>query len=114
VEPDVSADLTTVVGNLLDNALDVLTGRAGAWVELEVRVSDGVVVVTVRDNGPGVESADVFTQGHTTKPQAYPGERGFGLALVRVVCTRRGGDVTVSNDDGAVFVARLALDGSPL
>jgi sensor histidine kinase regulating citrate/malate metabolism len=114
VEPDLSADLTTVVGNLLDNALDVLAGRGGAWVELEVRVWSGAVHVTVRDNGPGVGSAEVFTQGYTTKPQTYPGERGFGLALVRVVCARRDGEITVGNDAGAVFTARLPLNGSPL
>jgi sensor histidine kinase regulating citrate/malate metabolism len=113
VEPDLSADLTTVVGNLVDNALDALAGRSGTWVEVTVGVDRDTVRVTVRDNGPGVTSADVFTQGYTTKPEAYPGERGFGLALVRVVCTRRGGEVTVGNDGGAVFTARLALGGRP-
>ena len=112
VDADVSADLTTVVGNLVDNALDAVSGRPGAWVAVGVRCDDGTVRVTVRDNGPGIQSPDVFTQGYTTKAQTYPGERGIGLALVRVVCSRRGGDVTVHNDGGAVFSARLPGTGS--
>ena len=39
------------------------------------------------------------------------GYRGFGLALTRLVCRRRGGDVTVHNDDGAVFTATLPTSG---
>ena len=45
---------------------------------------------------------------HTAWAAERPdGGRGFGLALTRLVCRRRGGDVTVQNADGAVFTATL-------
>ena len=108
----------TIVGNLLDNALDAAAARptssdGGGWVELELEGGDeGALSITVRDNGPGI-SADhldaVFTPGWTTKPSQQPGGRGLGLALVRHTVTRLGGTITVRNDSdgGAVFQACL-------
>ena len=108
-----SRDLTTVVGNLVDNALDAASetpqGRPPR-VELLVVGEGGDVQVRVLDSGPGVPDGDqVFRQGWSTKTAADEGGRGFGLALVRLVCRRRGGDVTVRNEDGAVFTATLPL-----
>jgi sensor histidine kinase regulating citrate/malate metabolism len=108
IDDDLSRDLTTVVGNLVDNAIDAVTGRPQPRVEVCLREDGDTVTVTVADNGPGVPAADtesVFTQGWTTKSGSAEGGRGFGLALTRLVCRRRGGDVSVRNDGGAVFTA---------
>jgi two-component system, CitB family, sensor kinase len=107
-----SRDLTTVVGNLVDNALDAAATTAGdrnPVVEVLAQERDATIVVTVRDSGPGVPDPErIFRQGWSTKSAAGDGAgRGFGLALTRLVCRRRGGDVTVRNDDGAVFTAVL-------
>jgi sensor histidine kinase regulating citrate/malate metabolism len=51
---------------------------------------------------------EVFRRGITTKDGA--GERGIGLSLVHLVCTRRGGDVTATSDGGSTFSARLPVD----
>ncbi|MGH3363914.1 MAG: ATP-binding protein, partial [Nocardioidaceae bacterium] len=103
VDDDLSRDLTTVVGNLVDNALDAVAGLPDARVEVCLREEAGSVVVTVHDSGPGVAPEDaetVFTQGYTTKTGSSEGGHGFGLALTRLVCRRRGGDVSVRNDGG--------------
>src|SRR5919107_1958817 len=115
VDESLSTDLTTVVGNLVDNALDAVSssqrvGASGGWVEVDLRESDADVVVQVRDSGPGVgaDIADqVFERGFSTKPTDDAVGRGFGLALTGLVCRRRGGEVSVRNEDGAVFTARL-------
>ncbi len=111
---ELSADLVTVVGNLIDNALEAVGSTPDDWVEVDLRQRADVVEVVVSDSGPGIapELADeVFTSGFTTKVAADGGQRGFGLALTRLVCTRRGGDVSVQNGDGAVFRARLPIAG---
>lgn len=67
--------------------------------------------VVVRDSGPGVApelAEEVFEHGFTTKAAAG-GRRGIGLALIRMVCARRGGRVSVRNDEGAVFTAELPV-----
>ncbi|MFG1998595.1 ATP-binding protein [Spirillospora sp. NPDC048911] len=109
VDERLSADLVTVVGNLLDNALDALAGEEGDWVEIEIRADDGAVTVVMRDSGPGVApeiATEVFRRGFTTKA-AQHGQRGLGLALTRQICVRRGGSVDVRNSAGAEFTAVL-------
>ncbi len=110
VDEALSRDLTTVVGNLVDNAIDAVAGRPGARVEVRLSEEDGMVVVRVQDSGQGIDPGDlakIFVQGYSTKTSLSEAGRGFGLALTRLVCLRRGGDVTVANDEGAVFTARL-------
>ncbi len=121
LEPADSADVATVVGNLVDNAVDaagaVDTGAAvdadkEAWVEVELRQDASSVEIVVRDSGPGIApelAHEVFTRGFTTKA-AQGGERGMGLALTRLVCERRGGEVAVANTpEGAMFTASLSV-----
>ncbi|WP_427008329.1 sensor histidine kinase [Pseudarthrobacter sp. H2] len=110
VDEDLSRDLTTVVGNLVDNALDAVTGAPDAAVEVLVDDGGDQLRVVVRDSGPGVLPEDmeaIFRQGFTTKRPTTEGGRGYGLALTRVVCKRRGGQLSVHNDGGAVFTARF-------
>ncbi|MGO4596700.1 ATP-binding protein [Terrabacter sp. 2RAF25] len=110
-----SADVSVVVGNLVDNAIDATATSAGPerWVELTIRQDASAVEVSVVDSGPGVAPdlvTEVFTHGFTTKA-AQAGDRGIGLALTRLICQRRGGEVEVENTpDGARFVARLTVD----
>jgi two-component system CitB family sensor kinase len=107
-----SSDVATVVGNLVDNALDAASTAAQRWVEVGLGLVDGDVDVVVRDSGPGVPPGmerEVFRRGVTTKAGGS-GERGIGLSLVHLVCTRRGGDVTASSAGGSTFTARLPAD----
>ncbi|HEV7981216.1 sensor histidine kinase [Amycolatopsis sp.] len=111
VDEMLSTDLVTVLGNLVDNALDALAGARG-WIEVSVTEDSAGVLVVVRDSGPGVApdiAEEVFRNGFTTKAAAQ-GQRGLGLALTRQTCLRRGGSVQVHNDDGAVFTARLPVE----
>ncbi|MBO1269735.1 sensor histidine kinase [Arthrobacter cavernae] len=110
VDEQLSRDLTTVVGNLVDNAMDAVTGTPEATVRVRLTEEADHVLVTVRDSGPGVapeQMDDIFRRGFTTKAASGDGGRGFGLPLTRLVCLRRGGEVGVHNDNGAVFTARL-------
>lgn len=110
-----SADAAVVVGNLVDNALDAATSvdTADKWVELTIHHDATTLEVAVTDSGPGVApevATEVFTHGFTTKA-AEAGERGIGLALTRLICQRRGGEVDVENTPtGARFVARLTVE----
>jgi sensor histidine kinase regulating citrate/malate metabolism len=109
---DVSADLVTVVGNLVDNALDACRGGVRPRVRLRLRSDDARVTVEVRDNGPGVpeEAKDsIFVRGFSTKGDVAEG-RGIGLALVQLICGQRGGSVTTTRElDETVFRVVLPL-----
>ncbi|HEY1134108.1 MAG TPA: sensor histidine kinase [Nocardioides sp.] len=122
--PVAPRDIVTVVGNLVDNALDAL-GEVPAAAERVVRVTfhpgtpaPGALRVVVEDSGPGLtgsEAAHAFERGWSTKASADaqgPG-RGLGLALVAQVARRHGGDVAVGASPlgGASFTVDLAAGG---
>ena len=107
------ADVTTVLGNLVDNAVDAVAGRPDPWVEVLVRDDGAQVLVRVSDHGPGVPPdlrEEVFVRGYSTKPDAVGG-RGIGLPLVRLISSQRGGSVSVGEapGGGAVFDVVLPL-----
>jgi sensor histidine kinase regulating citrate/malate metabolism len=112
LDPALSADLTTILGNLIDNAIDACRDRSDPQVGVVVESTAGLVRVTVTDNGPGVppELTDrIFARGFSTKPADFAG-RGIGLALVKLICSQRGGRVWLHNGDGAEFVIEVPLE----
>ncbi len=103
-------DLVTVVGNLVDNALDSVAPLGSGWVDVTIRTEDDGVLVQVHDSGPGVDASlvdEIFRDGFTTKVATGTGRRGLGLALVAQAARRLGGRVSVENDDGARFTVFL-------
>jgi sensor histidine kinase regulating citrate/malate metabolism len=111
-------DLVTIVGNLLDNAIDAAaSGEAPRRVSVAASVAPagpgtGELVIRVADTGPGLDPDDVdraFSRGWSTKPAGSLGGRGLGLALVGQAVRRNGGSVDVTRDGGAVFTVRLQL-----
>lgn len=108
VEPDGTTDLVTILGNLIDNAVDA-TGSGGT-VRVRLEHTGPTAVLTVRDDGPGVGARDrerIFEVGVSTKRGQHA--RGIGLALVRQVVTRRGGTIAISEspEGGACFTVTL-------
>ncbi|MEV5386029.1 sensor histidine kinase [Streptomyces sp. NPDC052721] len=106
-------DLVTILGNLIDNAVDAAQGSVRARVTVTAYATAAEVVLRVSDTGPGVDPAHadlVFQRGFSTKP-AEPGGRGLGLALVRQAVNRHEGTLTVAEaeEGGAVFEVRLPL-----
>jgi two-component system CitB family sensor kinase len=102
-----SEDLVTIVGNLIDNALDALAGRVGGRIEVRLATAGERVVLQVRDDGPGIPPealGHVFEPGWSTKPGTGTGRRGLGLALVSTAAARLGGGVRAANDGGAVLI----------
>lgn len=124
-------DVTAVLGNLLDNSITAAVAGTSPhkWVEVEVldehTESGGTLHLVVADSGDGLhgDTALIFTAGYSTAgpptldpiadPIAGPiAGHGVGLALVRHIARRRGGDVWVADSgspqtQGAVFCARL-------
>jgi len=109
-------DLVTVLGNLVDNALEAAVGGEAPWqVDVAIRTTldtaPPAVVIEVADSGRGVdpdEIGDVFRLGYSTKEPGRYG-RGLGLALVRQAVTRLGGTLTVSRRTGAVFTVTIPI-----
>lgn len=106
-----ATDVITLLGNLIDNAVDVSVGATDASVTVRIDDTDGLTI-SVIDTGPGVPEhlrEAIFARGVTSKPEV-PGGRGIGLALVRLVTAQHGGTIDVSDtpDGGAQFLVRLS------
>lgn len=115
-EADGTTDPVTVLGNLIDNAVDAV-GSNGT-IHVQLTSDSGGCTIAVSDDGPGIPEdlrSRVFTSGFSTKDAAGSGSRGFGLALVQRVAGRRGGSVTVTGSvlGGAHIAVRLGPVSGP-
>ncbi len=116
--PDKAPALTTdrlaleqIIGNLVDNAVKYLARDRPGIVTIAAAKRAGSVEVTVADNGRGIAPGDlerVFELFRRSGPQDRPGE-GIGLAHVRALARRLGGDVTVESTLGQGSRFRLSL-----
>lgn len=95
------AGLTQCFSNLLNNALRFTKPGQPPKIRVWAQTQEGWVRIGVEDNGIGIPKAmqpkvfDIFSRGH----QNYPGT-GIGLALVRKIMERMGGQVTVESEEG--------------
>ncbi|WP_171234205.1 ATP-binding protein [Ruegeria sp. HKCCA6837] len=101
-----------VMVNLLRNALDATKSVAEPDVEIILAAGD-MAVLTVRDNGHGIEDIEnLFEPFYTTK---QPGDGvGLGLAISSGIVNDHGGRLTARNAQygGAVFEMQLPALGS--
>jgi signal transduction histidine kinase len=104
--------LSRALWNLLDNA--VKYSGAGRQIEVEVRRSDGVVSIGVRDHGIGIPAAEQkrifqkFVRGAAARSGGIKGT-GLGLAMVRHIVDAHGGAVEVRSaaGEGSAFTIVL-------
>lgn len=111
-------ELVTVVGNLVDNAIDAARSGSDAnpWVEVTVAEEDSMLVVRVADSGPGMDPQALTratTRGYSTKPvDGRPARgRGLGLALVSQIVTRHGGRLRTEPSLAGMLVVEIPLSG---
>ena len=110
-----ASQLGRVFQNLIGNAIK-FRGEKPPEIEVSSRQADGKWVVSVRDNGIGIDpqfSEKIFTifqRLHTRT--AYPGE-GLGLAIANRIVDRHGGTMWVESalGEGAEFLFTLPMNG---
>lgn len=109
-------ELRRVVRNLIDNAV----AWAATEVELTVATANGLVVLDVVDDGPGIPAADReavferFHRGDRSRSRHVPGS-GLGLAIARTLTERAGGRLDLVTDETAASGAhfRVVLPALP-
>lgn len=103
--------LVTVLGNLIENALDAMSNQAEGEVSLLLHYQDGWLIGEVSDDGPGIEPDHIeaiFRKGFSTKGD----NRGVGLFLASQQLTELGGTITVESEPGVFtqFFVHLPWD----
>ncbi|BBY31464.1 sensor histidine kinase [Mycolicibacterium sediminis] len=104
-----ATEMTTVLGNLVDNAMDACD-RDDPWIEVTVTLDDDVLLLRVADSGPGMD-AETFTRamqrGYSTKSGTDADQHGLGLALVAQVVLRHDGTLTADVTYGSVVTVTV-------
>ncbi|WP_061709603.1 sensor histidine kinase [Pseudenterobacter timonensis] len=107
--------LITVLGNLIENALDAMSGQQEGEVTLLLHYQNGWLSAEVSDDGPGIEPArlaSIFNKGYSTKGE----HRGVGLFLARQEVEKLGGELTVESEPGVFtqFFVQIPWDSERL
>ena len=106
-----ASELVSVVGNLVDNAMDAAAaGQAPASVTVTLRTNATMraIELGVADSGTGIApdlAESIFSLGFSTKPADATG-RGFGLAVVGEILEKRNGSIDLNQDHGTEFIVR--------
>ena len=117
LNPDGTTDQVTILGNLIDNAMEAIVSNG--TIHISTTANEAGCMITVSDDGPGVPEAarrQIFESGVTTKADGLSAARGFGLSLVQRVTERRKGKISVTDSPlgGAEFTVRLAPAPAPV
>lgn len=112
----------SVIRNLISNSIEAIRdSRKSGSIYVILSEDPDHLILTVRDNGPGIKQKDVeaiFEAGYSTKFNPSTGDiyRGLGLTLVKdIVETKFSGTITVKSTGGSgteivAFLNKLALE----
>jgi len=106
--PLTGQEMVTVLGNLIDNAMDACD-RDDPWVEVTVHMVGNTLTLRVADSGPGMD-ADAFDKamqrGYSTKGDSD--HHGLGLALVNQIVKRHNGTLSTDITYGSVVTVAVS------
>ncbi len=117
--PTVLCDRTRlyqIFSNLIGNALDHMGSHATPCVEAEIQKNGDGTMITVRDNGKGIDPRHherIFEIFHTIeRPRDGRSSTGIGLAIVKKIAETRGGRAWVESAPGEGTAVHVLLPDS--
>ena len=109
-----AGQLNQVFMNIMSNAIDALDAVESPQLTLRTRLDVDQVVISIRDNGMGMNEAvrsQIFNPFFTTKPIGQG--TGMGLSIsYQIVTERHGGSLQVSSipNEGTTFTIQIPLN----
>lgn len=108
---EVGNELVTILGNLIDNALEAITESYAKRIQVGFNEEDeGWLTLEVSDQGKGISDSQqeqIFEKGFSTKGNS----RGYGLYNVKRSVESLGGSLEVYSiiDKGTTFVVKIPM-----
>jgi two-component system, NtrC family, sensor kinase len=111
----IRGEIRQVISNLVVNAIEATA--AGGTIKISTRKQDGHALLTIADDGPGIDSTElekIFEAFYTTKQGTGT---GLGLWITQNIVEKHGGTIAVSSrtsagDHGTEFVLTFPLNSS--
>ena len=106
-------ELVTVVGNLLENAIEAVNAQLSGSdrsVVMQLTEEETGLLIVISDSGVGIREEDlpqIFEPGFSTKAQHG---RGVGMALVKSITDRHGGILEVDSEPGSGTTFTLIIN----
>jgi len=98
-ESEITHELITMLGNLVDNAMEAVKDCESKIVSLDLFYEEDNLTIEVSDTGPGIDDElknQIFVKGYSTKGD----NRGLGLYLVQKSVERLKGDIEIFSELG--------------
>ncbi len=109
IVPGDESKLRRTISNLVNNAIDVLQGKKDGEINISANVIDNMAVLNISDNGPGIPPEIINTLFEPFVTKSKSTGTGLGLAIVKQYVNAHGGNISVKNNNGAVFTISLPL-----
>ncbi|WP_240468693.1 DcuS/MalK family sensor histidine kinase [Gracilibacillus sp. YIM 98692] len=105
---EMSQELITIIGNLIDNAIEALSDSEEKRIELTLKGDNEKLSLEVLDTGPGIPNIEkIFQKGFSTKGS----DRGFGLYLTKQSVDKLNGEIDViSYENGTNFKVFVKME----
>jgi len=101
-------EFCSIVGNLIENALDELAGRTDGKIEIGIFQGENEMNISVFDNGRGIPEKvrdKIFKKGHSSKGE----NRGYGLYIVKEIVDTYGGKIRLWCESGTTIVITIPM-----
>ena len=110
--PEITHELITILGNIIDNAIDSVSTSDKQEIRMKFSYIDDLLSMTITDTGEGIPEdklEDIFLKGHTTKEGKH---RGFGLFLTMRSIDNLEGSIDVDSvlGEGTTFTIIVPFD----
>ena len=109
---DVTHELITIVGNLVDNAIKAVTDSPVKKIAVGFEYGDDILTIEIKDTGTGMSEVlqnQIFNKGFSTNGE----NRGLGLYLVSQAVKKLEGELILSSKPGkgTVFTVYIPYEG---
>jgi sensor histidine kinase regulating citrate/malate metabolism len=101
------SDITSIIGNLIDNAIEAMKGKSGQII-LDLYHDDSVFTISVADSGEGMSDSamsNCFHKGFSTKGE----DRGYGLFIIKEIVDALDGRIELKNEQGLVVLVTIPM-----
>ncbi len=104
-------EIITVIGNLIDNSIDALANQNSKIIKVKLNYTQQKLKIDITDSGEGLSShmqQKIFEKGYSTKGD----NRGYGLYLINESVKKLNGSINIDNDsDGYTkFIVEIPYD----